>query len=244
MKTLITGGAGYIGSVLTPELLLAGYKVTVLDSLLFNQFSLASCVASPNFEFVHGDCRNAELIGTLTKKADVIIPLAAVVGAPLCNRDPYTAQTTNEEAVKMLCRTLSPKQRIILPVTNSGYGIGAKSKKCDENFPLRPISLYNRTKVEAEKVVLERNSGIKVNRKRLQRLRRKTGIETIWCSSPRHEHSRQRAQEIPVSAEGSGRGIRRQSLVCGHHVYPDAVRAHSLERDDGLAFPQGAGVGK
>ncbi|MFZ4681362.1 MAG: NAD-dependent epimerase/dehydratase family protein [Terrimicrobiaceae bacterium] len=160
MKILITGGAGYIGSVLTPELLLAGYKVTVLDSLLFNQFSLASCVASPNFEFVHGDCRNAELIRTLTKKADVIIPLAAVVGAPLCNRDPYTAQTTNEEAVKMLCRTLSPKQRIILPVTNSGYGIGARSKKCDENSPLRPISLYGRTKVEAEKAVLERGNAL------------------------------------------------------------------------------------
>ncbi|MGK7941185.1 MAG: NAD-dependent epimerase/dehydratase family protein [Crocosphaera sp.] len=160
MKILITGGAGYIGSILTPTLLARGYEVTVLDSFMFGQNSLADCCQYDTFNVVRGDCRNEALIKELLKDADVIIPLAALVGAPLCSRDEVGTRTINYEAVKMLCDLASSQQRILMPVTNSGYGIGEAGKFCTEESPLRPISLYGTTKVDAEKAVLERENSM------------------------------------------------------------------------------------
>lgn len=160
MKILITGGAGYIGSVLTPTLLARGYEVTVVDNLMFRQSSLADCCQYEGFQMVRGDCRDESLMKDLVAKHDVMIPLAALVGAPLCSRDRIGTQTVNSDAVAMLCRIASPQQRILMPVTNSGYGIGEAGKYCTEESPLRPISLYGVTKVEAEKAVLERENSI------------------------------------------------------------------------------------
>jgi nucleoside-diphosphate-sugar epimerase len=160
MKILITGGAGYLGSVLTPTLLALGHEVTVVDNFLFRQNTLADCCHYATFQVVRGDCRNEALMKQLVAKADVIIPLAALVGAPLCDRDPVAARTTNFEAVAMLCRIVSPAQRIIMPVTNSGYGVGEKGKHCTEETPLRPISLYGVTKVQAEEQILQRENSI------------------------------------------------------------------------------------
>jgi nucleoside-diphosphate-sugar epimerase len=160
MHVLITGGAGYIGSVLTPALLAQGYQVTVLDNFLFRQTSLADCCQYDSFQIVRGDCRDETLMSNLLATADVIIPLAALVGAPLCSRDPVGTKTINQEAVEMLCRLVSPDQRILLPVTNSGYGIGEAGKFCTEESPLRPISLYGVTKVKAEEAVLAHGNSI------------------------------------------------------------------------------------
>jgi len=160
MKILITGGAGYLGSVLTPTLLGLGHEVTVVDNFLFRQNTLADCCHYATFQVVRGDCRNEALMRQLVAKADVIIPLAALVGAPLCDRDPVAARTTNFESVAMLCRIASPIQRIIMPVTNSGYGVGEKGKHCTEETPLRPISLYGVTKVQAEEQILQRENSI------------------------------------------------------------------------------------
>ena len=160
MKVLITGGAGYLGSVLTPSLLALGHEVTVLDNFLFRQNSLADCCHYGGFHVVRGDCRDEALMKKLAASADVIIPLAALVGAPLCDRDPVAARTTNFEAVDMLCRLVSTSQRILMPVTNSGYGIGEKGIHCTEDTPLRPISLYGVTKVKAEEAILQRENSI------------------------------------------------------------------------------------
>ena len=160
MKILITGGAGYIGSVLTPILLAKGYEVTVLDSFMFGQNSLADCCQYDKFHVVRGDCRDESLIKKLLKDSDVIIPLAALVGAPLCSRDNIGTRTINYEAVQLICDLASKQQRILMPVTNSGYGIGEAGKFCTEQSPLRPISLYGTTKVDAERAVLERENSI------------------------------------------------------------------------------------
>ena len=160
MKILITGGAGYIGSVLTPTLLALGHEVTVVDNFLFRQNTLADCCHQVTFQVVRGDCRDEALMKKLVAMADVIIPLAALVGAPFCDRDPVAARTTNFEAVAMLCQIASQSQRIIMPVTNSGYGVGEKGKHCTEETPLRPISLYGVTKVQAEEKLLQRENSI------------------------------------------------------------------------------------
>ena len=160
MRILITGGAGYIGSVLTPALLGLGHEVTVVDNFLFRQNSLADCCHQDAFQVVRGDCRDEALMKRLAAKADVIIPLAALVGAPMCDRDPVAAQTTNLDAVALLCRIASREQRILMPITNSGYGVGQKDKSCTEDSPLSPISLYGVTKVKAEELVLQRENSL------------------------------------------------------------------------------------
>lgn len=160
MKILITGGAGYIGSVLTPVLLSKGHEVTVVDNFMFRQNSLAECCQYDSFNVVRGDCREESLMKDLVKDADVIIPLAALVGAPLCGRDKIATETTNRDAIQMLCRLASKEQRFLVPITNSGYGIGEKGKFCTEESPLRPISAYGVTKVDAEKAILERENSI------------------------------------------------------------------------------------
>ena len=160
MRILVTGGAGYIGAVLVPKLLQAGHAVTVLDNFMFGQTSLADCCAYDTFDVVRGDARDEALIKKLLAKADAVIPLAALVGAPICQSDPIGTKTINQEAVEMLCRLASPSQRVLMPVTNSGYGIGEKDKLCTEETPLRPISLYGITKVEAEKAVLQRENSL------------------------------------------------------------------------------------
>ena len=172
-QVVVTGGAGYLGSVLVPTLLQQGHRVTVLDNFLFGQSSLLDCCHHPGFEIVRGDARDETLLKQLLKQADAIIPLAALVGAPLCDRDPLAATTTNRDAVESLVRLASHDQRIIIPITNSGYGIGEPGVFCTEETPLRPISLYGRTKVEAEQLVLERGNAISLR------------LATVFGMSPR-----------------------------------------------------------
>jgi nucleoside-diphosphate-sugar epimerase len=157
---LVTGGAGYLGSILVPELLAAGHRVTVLDNFMYLQNSLAHLCAHPDFDVVNGDARSEEILKPLVAKADVVIPLAALVGAPLCKKDPIAATTTNRDAIATLCAMMSSDQRVIVPITNSGYGVGEQGKYCTEESPLRPVSLYGRNKVEAENIVLERDNAI------------------------------------------------------------------------------------
>lgn len=159
-KVLVTGAAGYIGSILVPALLDKGYHVTALDRFTRNDAALASVCANPRFNPVRGDVRDADLIKSLVSNADVIIPLAALVGAPLCKQDPINAQTTNFDAVKLLVDHIGKGQRMVIPTTNSGYGIGQKNQFCTEETPLNPISLYGVTKVDAEKQVLDRAGGV------------------------------------------------------------------------------------
>jgi len=153
-RVLVTGGAGYIGSVLVPMLLEAGYAVTVLDTFARGDTSLAACCASPDFTPVRGDARDERVVRELAAGADIVIPLAALVGAPLCDRDPVGAETINRDAVRMLTRLLSRDQRLIFPTTNSGYGIGEEGLFCTEETPLRPVSLYGTLKVELENYLL------------------------------------------------------------------------------------------
>jgi len=157
---LVTGGAGYLGSIIIPELLSLGHKVTVLDNFMFKQNPLAHVCANPDFDVIRGDARDEGLIKDAIKDVDVVIPLAALVGAPLCNNDQLGTTSINRDAVIMLTKLLSKDQRILMPITNSGYGIGEKGKFCTEESPLRPISLYGTTKVEAEAAVLERGNAI------------------------------------------------------------------------------------
>lgn len=160
MKILVTGGAGYLGSVLCKVLLDQGHQVTVLDNFHYGQNSLLDCCANENFEVVRGDCRDEALLKRLLADQDAILPLAARVGAPVCKEDTLAALTTNLEAIRSLCRLSSPTQRILFPVTNSGYGIGEKGNACTEESPLNPISLYAETKMKAEQIVLDRGNAI------------------------------------------------------------------------------------
>lgn len=159
-RFLVTGGAGYLGSILVPVLLEAGHAVTVLDTFMFRQNALAHVCAHPAFDVVRGDARDEATLAPLLRGADVVIPLAALVGAPMCDADTIAAATTNRDAVLTLLRLLSPMQRVVMPVTNSGYGIGDAGKECTEDSPLRPVSLYGRTKVEAEAAVLARGNAV------------------------------------------------------------------------------------
>jgi nucleoside-diphosphate-sugar epimerase len=160
MRILVTGGAGYLGSILVPTLLEQGHEVTVLDNFMYRQASLAACCANPRFDVVRGDARSADTLRPLLKSVDAVIPLAALVGAPLCDRDAVGATSTNRDAVGTLVQMMSREQRLIYPTTNSGYGVGEAGKYCTEETPLRPISLYGRTKVDAEKIVMDRGNGV------------------------------------------------------------------------------------
>ena len=159
-KILVTGGAGYIGSVLVPMLLQEGNEVTVLDNFLFNQSSLLDCCINPKFHIWRGDVRNENVMKKAIEGMDYIIPLAAIVGFPLCKSDETAAKTTNLEAIQLLLRLRKKEQRIIYPCTNSGYGVGENNKYCTEDSPLNPISLYGVTKTQAEKLVLESGNSL------------------------------------------------------------------------------------
>lgn len=149
-KILITGGAGYIGSMLSTELVNQGYKVTVLDLLKYNKNSLSHLYFHRNFKFIYGDARNKKIMKNLIRQNEFIIPLAGLVGAPLCDKFKKDAISTNFKAVKMIKELVNKKHKVIYMTTNSGYGIGEKNKFCDENTPLKPISLYGKTKCDAE----------------------------------------------------------------------------------------------
>jgi nucleoside-diphosphate-sugar epimerase len=172
-RITVIGGAGYIGSVLVPALLQQGYAVTVLDTFLFGQSSLLDCCLNPNFRIIRGDSRDESTVKAAIADADVIIPLAAIVGAPACKNDVTAAQTTNLDATKLLLRLRSPQQAILSPCTNSGYGIGQQNIECTEETPLNPISLYGVTKVEAEKAILDAGNSISFR------------LATVFGSSPR-----------------------------------------------------------
>lgn len=159
-KILVTGAAGYIGSVLIPELLRNGYAVVAMDNFMYHQTSLLDCCSNKNLTIVRGDARDEKLISQYIKGADYIFPLACFVGAPLCDKNPFEARAVNLEAVHLILKLRNKRQRIIFPTTNSGYGIGAKDIYCDEHTPLAPISLYGRLKVEAEKAVLDAKNSI------------------------------------------------------------------------------------
>jgi nucleoside-diphosphate-sugar epimerase len=155
MKVLITGGAGYIGSVLTFYLLKRGYRVSVLDNLYYQQDSLLSVCNDENFDFIYGDARDKVLLKKIIHQFDIIIPLACLVGAPICEINKKRAISTNYEAIKLIDSLRTNYQSIIYPTTNSGYGIGKKDHYCTEESPLNPISLYGKTKVNAERLLLD-----------------------------------------------------------------------------------------
>lgn len=160
MKILITGGAGYLGSVMVPRLLERGHEVVVLDNFMYNQTPLLDLCHDGKLTMVRGDARDRNTVSRLMKDADALFPLACLTGAPLCAKDPLGAQTIILDAVKMMVDMSSKDQRIIFPTTNSGYGVGEQGKFCTEGTPLRPISLYGRLKVDAEKAVLDTGHGI------------------------------------------------------------------------------------
>jgi nucleoside-diphosphate-sugar epimerase len=155
MKILVTGGAGYIGSVLVPSLLNDSHEVTVVDSFMYGQASLLDCCVDKKLHIIRGDARDNRLVSKLVAKADAVIPLACLTGAPLCERDPQTAKSVNYDAVRMIAEQLSPRQMLIFPSTNSGYGVGEADNFCTEETPLRPISTYGRLKVELEAYLLD-----------------------------------------------------------------------------------------
>ena len=170
---VVTGAAGSLGSVLCEHLLAAGYRVTAADGLLYRQRSLFHLCANPQFDFVVGDARDEQLMRRLVKDADVLIPLAAIVGAPACDRDPWLARSVNLEAIRLLARLRSNDQLIVYPTTNSGYGTKSGDFFCTEDTPLEPISLYGQTKTEAEAEILERTNTVTLR------------LATVFGMSPR-----------------------------------------------------------
>ena len=154
MKILVTGAAGYIGSILVPQLLKKGHDVIGIDNFMYNQTSLLDYCHDEKLTVIRGDARDKELISRCLKKADAIFPLACLTGAPICAKDPVGAQTINFDAVKMILDLRSKEQMIIFPNTNSGYGVGQDGVYCTEETPMNPVSLYGRLKVKLEKILL------------------------------------------------------------------------------------------
>lgn len=159
-RVLVTGGAGYLGSILCEHLLAAGYQVTVMDNLLYGQAPLFHLCASPHFDFVFGDARDEKLLADLIAQHDVLIPLACIVGAAACDRDPLMARSVNFDSVALLNRLRGNNQLVIYPTTNSGYGTKTGDVFCTEDTPLEPISLYGNTKADAEAVLLQSPNAI------------------------------------------------------------------------------------
>jgi nucleoside-diphosphate-sugar epimerase len=172
-KVLVTGGAGYLGSILVPALLQKGYSVTVLDSLLFGQYSLLECCANKNFDFIKGDVCDETLVKKLVSTFDIVIPLAAIVGAPACKMNPTLTRLVNYESQMMLMKQLSPSHKVVFPTTNSGYGIGEQDGYCTEASPLNPISDYGITKVQVEKAYLDKGNAVTLR------------LATVFGMSPR-----------------------------------------------------------
>ena len=160
MRILIPGGAGYIGAVLTPFLLEEGFEVTVVDNFMYKQNSLAAVCHYPSFRIFNGDMRDQELIKDLIDEADIVIPLAALVGAPLCTKDPYTAASINHDAAISLIHMVAPEKWIFMPTTNSAYGTGDQNHFCTEDSPLNPISHYAEAKVKVERVLMQHPNAI------------------------------------------------------------------------------------
>jgi nucleoside-diphosphate-sugar epimerase len=160
MRVLVTGGAGYIGSVLVPLLLRQGHQVTVVDSFLYGQSSLLDVCHDPNLTVMRADARDRAVMRRAIDGQDALIPLAALVGAPLCAREPEAACSTNVGAIELLLGLRSKDQKVLYPNTNSGYGIGQGDTFCTEESPLAPISLYGRTKCEAEQMVLQAGNSV------------------------------------------------------------------------------------
>jgi nucleoside-diphosphate-sugar epimerase len=155
---LVTGGGGYIGSILVPELLNENFSVTVIDNFMYKQPSLASVIQNKNLSVVYGDVRDKSLMLNYISKADVVIPLAAIVGAPACEKDPDAASSINKDSIVWLLDNVSSSQQILMPTTNSAYGSGDQNNFCDEKSKLNPLSLYAKDKVFIEKILMEKDN--------------------------------------------------------------------------------------
>jgi nucleoside-diphosphate-sugar epimerase len=172
-RVLVTGGAGYIGCVMVPALLEAGYHVTLIDRFPDGDGVLAGCCRFDTFTPIKGDARDESLMRKLVAKADIVLPLAALVGAPLCAQNPQNAVSVNRDAVRMLVEMLGRDQRLVFATTNSGYGIGDAGQYCTEESPLRPVSIYGTSKVEAERAILDSGNGVTLR------------LATVFGMSPR-----------------------------------------------------------
>ena len=173
LNVLVTGGAGYIGSVFVPQLLYRGYKVTVLDNFMYNQNSFLDVCYHTGLKVIKGDIRDKRQLKTLIQKHDILVPLAAIVGAPACEKDLNLARDINQVQIENIAKWVSNDQMVLYPVTNSGYGIGQKGVYCDESTPLNPISHYGKTKIAGERVLLEMGNAITFR------------LATVFGTSPR-----------------------------------------------------------
>jgi nucleoside-diphosphate-sugar epimerase len=160
MKVLITGGAGYLGSVITQKMLEAGHRVTAIDNLSFKQLSPLQFTSNPNYNFIYGDVRNVDFLKHQVGIHDVIIPLAAIVGFPACKADPKLAWEVNYTQIETILDSIDDEHIILYPNTNSGYGIGEGQSECTEESPLNPISVYGESKCAAEKLLLNCSQAI------------------------------------------------------------------------------------
>jgi nucleoside-diphosphate-sugar epimerase len=160
MKILITGGAGYLGSVITEKMLKAGHSVTSIDNLLFKQLSPLQFTSNPNYNFIYGDVRNVDFLKHQVGLHDVIIPLAAIVGFPACKANPKLAWEVNYTQIETILDSITDNHIVLYPNTNSGYGIGEGQTECTEESPLNPISVYGESKCAAEKLLLESSQAI------------------------------------------------------------------------------------